>query len=95
MGGVSGVHIVGGDGSRYGAQAGHGDLEELCIKFLKEMNIRDLIFITAEALTVVLKGFIDVLWSGLLLRPLSLSPVYFVLFYFGSFLRLLIFYLYP
>lgn len=33
--GVSGIHIVRWDGSCYGTQAGHGDLEELCIKFLE------------------------------------------------------------
>lgn len=32
--GIAGVHIVGRDGSCYGAQAGHGNLEQLCIKFL-------------------------------------------------------------
>lgn len=32
--GVAGIHVVGWDGPCYGAEAGHGDLEELCIKFL-------------------------------------------------------------
>lgn len=33
--GVAGIHIVRRDGSSYTAEAGHGDLEELCIKFLE------------------------------------------------------------
>ncbi len=33
--GIAGIHIVRRDGSCYSTQAGHGDLEELCIKFLE------------------------------------------------------------
>lgn len=33
--GVAGIHIVRRDGSCYGTEAGHGDLEELCIIFLE------------------------------------------------------------
>lgn len=32
--GIAGVHIVRWDGSCYGTQAGHGDLEQLCVEFL-------------------------------------------------------------
>ena len=32
--GIAGIHIVRRDRSCYGTQAGHGDLEKLCIKFL-------------------------------------------------------------
>lgn len=32
--GVAGVHVVGRDGAGDGAQARHGDLKKLCIKFL-------------------------------------------------------------
>lgn len=32
--GVAGIHIVGRNGSCYSTEARHGDLEELCIKFL-------------------------------------------------------------
>lgn len=33
--GVAGIHIVRWDGSCYSTEAGHGDLEELCIIFLE------------------------------------------------------------
>lgn len=33
--GVCGVHVVRRDGSSYSTEAGHGDLEELCVVFLK------------------------------------------------------------
>lgn len=37
---IGGIHVVRRDGSCYGTDAGHGDLEELCVKFLEKREVK-------------------------------------------------------